>query len=437
MHGPGRRAAPPGVSAAAAGEDTPGGLAERQLRQAAGPERPSRRVLARHQGQRLDRRQGRGLGARPRTGSTASSRWRTCSTTPAQGQGQAITSITSSITRRPTAGSARSATTTPGTSPTTSGRSVRPVQGLHPVPGGDRRPPHCAGAARSARKKIDEVTTKTPLYSWARFRAADLVVSLYWLYDRTRRGLAARPGAEGPGQGYDWRSISTIFRLTTKTPGKKIDLGHARRQHRHGPEVCRASGSAGGRSAGPRCDLHDARPSSTATTARPPASSPATSTSRAEAPRRGPSYARSSRRCTRSNRSQRSRATPRSATGSSGSPSTPCRRRSSPTCAPTSTTSRPTRSSARFPPERVYASNGPDANLFGLEPNFGCCTANMHQGWPKFAEHLWMRTSRRRARGDRLCAVARRDAAGRQARCRQSRDRLSVWRYATIYRRNA
>ncbi|QHT59062.1 hypothetical protein GXP70_03200 [Paenibacillus lycopersici] len=35
-------------------------------------------------------------------------------------------------------------------------------------------------------------------------------------------------------------------------------------------------------------------------------------------------------------------------------------------------------------------SNGPDANLFGLEPNFGCCTSNMHQGWPKFAAHLWM-----------------------------------------------
>ncbi|WP_317890672.1 beta-L-arabinofuranosidase domain-containing protein [Paenibacillus arenilitoris] len=35
-------------------------------------------------------------------------------------------------------------------------------------------------------------------------------------------------------------------------------------------------------------------------------------------------------------------------------------------------------------------SNGADANIFGLEPNFGCCTANMHQGWPKLASHLWM-----------------------------------------------
>jgi hypothetical protein len=42
--------------------------------------------------------------------------------------------------------------------------------------------------------------------------------------------------------------------------------------------------------------------------------------------------------------------------------------------------------------ERVYTDNGPDANLFGLEPHFGCCTANMHQGWPKFGSQLWMKS---------------------------------------------
>ncbi len=33
-----------------------------------------------------------------------------------------------------------------------------------------------------------------------------------------------------------------------------------------------------------------------------------------------------------------------------------------------------------------------EANLFGLAPNFGCCAANMHQGWPKLLSSLAMTT---------------------------------------------
>ena len=43
-------------------------------------------------------------------------------------------------------------------------------------------------------------------------------------------------------------------------------------------------------------------------------------------------------------------------------------------------------------PEHQFTTNGPESNLYGLEPNFGCCTSNMHQGWPKFVAHLWMKT---------------------------------------------
>ncbi|NGN64179.1 hypothetical protein G5C51_09710 [Streptomyces sp. A7024] len=40
---------------------------------------------------------------------------------------------------------------------------------------------------------------------------------------------------------------------------------------------------------------------------------------------------------------------------------------------------------------RRWTHSSDDANIFGLEPHYGCCMANLHQGWPKFAASLWMR----------------------------------------------
>lgn len=45
----------------------------------------------------------------------------------------------------------------------------------------------------------------------------------------------------------------------------------------------------------------------------------------------------------------------------------------------------------RFPGKSFFRTNGPDAHLFGLEPHYGCCTANHGQGWPKLAMNVFLR----------------------------------------------
>lgn len=39
---------------------------------------------------------------------------------------------------------------------------------------------------------------------------------------------------------------------------------------------------------------------------------------------------------------------------------------------------------------KPWTTNSSESNLYGLAPHFGCCTANFHQGWPKFTSSLWM-----------------------------------------------
>lgn len=42
--------------------------------------------------------------------------------------------------------------------------------------------------------------------------------------------------------------------------------------------------------------------------------------------------------------------------------------------------------------DRPWTSTGSHSNLFGLMPNYPSCLVNMHQGWPKYVQHLWMQT---------------------------------------------
>ncbi len=48
-----------------------------------------------------------------------------------------------------------------------------------------------------------------------------------------------------------------------------------------------------------------------------------------------------------------------------------------------------------FPGRSLFRTNNSEAHLFGLEPHFGCCTANFNQGWPKLALSAFMHSGNR------------------------------------------
>jgi hypothetical protein len=238
-------------------------------------------------------------------------------------------------------------------------------------------------------RKIGQVIDQTPLYSWGKMRAADFVVSLYWLHDRTGEDWLAALARKAFAQSHDWRRQFEDFKFTTKTKGRfELDT--------HGVNTAMAL-KYGGVRLRLRGDPRDQAAVYTMLDLLDKYHGQATGIFTCDEHLAGRSPSQGTELCTvveamyslevlapiqwdarLGDRLERLAFNALPATFKKDMTAHQydqqcnqviCSREG----------------------EHVYVNNEGDSNLYGLEPNFGCCTANMHQGWPKFAASLWLR----------------------------------------------
>ncbi len=119
-------------------------------------------------------------------------------------------------------------------------------------------------------RRVVPLLAAEPLTEWARARWADLVMSIYWLYDRTGEAWLLDLADTVHAQGYDWRRYAEQFpvphddyrRSVAAVPagGRRCVVerrfpGNPRRQCRDGHQGSRRLGAAIGRCRRPQCDL--------------------------------------------------------------------------------------------------------------------------------------------------------------------------------------
>jgi DUF1680 family protein len=239
-------------------------------------------------------------------------------------------------------------------------------------------------------RKIDGVISKEPMYSWARFRVADLAVTLYWLHDRTHEPWLMDLARKAFDQSHDWRAQFEDFRFTGKSTGHRdldnhgVNTGMALK---YGGERYRLTGDAKDRGSilemlG-RLDRYHGQ---------------ATGIFTCDEHLAGRSPSQGTELCTVVE-AMYSLEVLSAVLGDTrlgdrleklAFNALPATFKKDMTAHQYDQQCNQVICSRKG--EHVYTSNNADANLYGLEPNFGCCTANFHQGWPKFASHLWMRT---------------------------------------------
>jgi hypothetical protein len=252
---------------------------------------------------------------------------------------------------------------------------------------GDKR---VVPALLKACRKIDQVISREPLYSWARFRAADFVVTLYWLHERTSESWLLDLARKVFTQSHDWRVQFDDFKFTGKTRGKfELDTHgvNTAMALKYAAARYRLTGAAADQGAILRMlDVLDRYHGQ------------ATGIFTCDEHLAGRSPSQGTELCTVVE-AMYSLEVSAGILGDSrlgdrleklAFNALPATFRKDMTAHQYDQQCNQVICSAKG--EHVYVNNEPDSNIYGLEPNFGCCTANMHQGWPKFVAHLWMKT---------------------------------------------
>jgi hypothetical protein len=239
-------------------------------------------------------------------------------------------------------------------------------------------------------RKIDQVISKQPMYSWARFRAADFVISLCWLFDRTREPWLLELARKAFAQSHDWRAQFNDFKFTSKTAGRfELDTHgvNTAMALKYGGVRFRLTGDAHDRDSPVRMleilDRYHGQ---------------ATGVFTCDEHLAGRSPSQGTELCTvveamyslevQLSFPYKSRLGDRLEQIAFNA--LPATFKKDMTAHQYDQQCNQVICALQRDP--VYVDNKGDSNLYGLEPNFGCCTANMHQGWPKFASHLWVKT---------------------------------------------
>lgn len=71
---------------------------------------------------------------------------------------------------------------------------------------------------------------------------------------------------------------------------------------------------------------------------------------------------------------------------------------------------------------KVFGTNAPDSHIFGLEPNYGCCTANFSQGFPKLAQHSFLQSREGIVSAVLVPSLVRTRINGAEVECRLETD---------------